>query len=105
MAWCYGDLGIGMAIWQAGKVLKKTEWKEAGLTILLQYTKRRNLFDNYVQDEEICHGTSGIVMIFRRMFLETNRNEFAEATQYWLHRTLQLSTFDNGLAGYKTFIA
>jgi hypothetical protein len=37
------------------------------------------------------------------MFLETNRNEFTEATQYRLNQTLRFSSFEDGLAGYKTY--
>ena len=104
LAWCYGDLGIGLALWQAGKVVQKTEWKEKGLHILLQSTQRRDLAENFVVDAELCHGSAGICMIFRRMFLETNRSEFAEAAAYWLNQTLKFSTFEDGLAGYKTFV-
>lgn len=104
LAWCYGDLGVGLSLWQAGKAVKKTEWKEKGLQILLQSTQRKDLAENFIIDAELCHGSAGISMIFRRMFIETNRHEFAEAAAYWLEQTLNFSTFNDGLAGYKTFI-
>ena len=104
LAWCYGDLGIGLALWQAGKAVQKKEWEEKGLHILLQSTQRKDLADNFVVDTELCHGSAGISMIFRRMFLETKQQEFAEAASYWLDQTLKLDTFNDGLAGYKTFI-
>jgi len=104
MAWCYGDLGIGMALWQAGKVLKKLEWKEKSLEIMLQSTKRRSNNDSRVRDAGICHGSAGIAMIFRRMYLETGRNEFKDATQYWMQQTLNFSRFEDGLVGYKTYV-
>jgi len=101
LAWCYGDLGIGMALWQAGKAMEKTEWKDKGLEILLQSTKRRNFNESYVQDAGICHGSAGIAMIFRRMYLETYKDEFIEASHYWIGQTLNFSCFEDGLAGYK----
>ncbi|MDR0230817.1 MAG: lanthionine synthetase C family protein [Dysgonamonadaceae bacterium] len=104
LAWCYGDLGIGVALWQAGKVLNKTEWKEKGLKVLLQSTQRRNLVENYVQDAGICHGSAGIAMIYHRMYFETHCDEFKDATYYWLNQTLNFSCFEDGLAGYKTFM-
>lgn len=103
LAWCYGDLGIAMALWQAGKALEKTEWKEKGFEILLQSTQRRSYESSYVVDHGICHGSSGIAMIFRKMYIETNRNEFKDAISYWLSQTLNLANFEDGLAGYKTF--
>ena len=102
MAWCYGDLGIGMALWQAGKAIDKTEWKDKGLEILLQSTQRRSFDETHVKDAGICHGSAGIALIYRRMFLETRCEEFREAAQYWVNHTLQFSRFEDGLAGYKT---
>ena len=102
MAWCYGDLGVGMALWQAGKVTEKTEWRNKGLEILLQSTKRKNPVETFVQDAGICHGSAGIAMIFCRMYLETNKDEFKEATPYWIQQTLNFSCFEDGLVGYKT---
>lgn len=103
LAWCYGDLGIGIALWQAGKVMEESKWEEKGFEILFQSTHRRDLKENHVKDAGICHGSVGIAMIYRRLFLETHCVEFRDATQYWLNQTLNLSYFNEGLAGYKTF--
>ncbi len=104
LAWCYGDLGIGISLWQAGKALKKTEWKQKGVEILLQSTKRQNYSDTLVIDAGICHGSAGIAMIYNYMFYETHQQEFKEATVYWLAQTLNFSPFEDGLAGYKSFV-
>ncbi|MCL2651257.1 MAG: lanthionine synthetase C family protein [Candidatus Azobacteroides sp.] len=104
IAWCYGDLGIGVALWQTGKVLEKSEWKDKGLEILLQSTKRRNYNESFVVDAGICHGSAGIAMIYRRMYLETGRDEFKDAIQYWINQTLNFSRFEDSLAGYKTHL-
>jgi len=102
LAWCYGDLGIGLAVWQAGKTLEKIEWQRKGFTILLQSTQRRDIIENFVRDAGICHGSAGVALIYRRMFMETYRNQFKEATAYWIQQTLNFSCFDDGLSGYKT---
>jgi lantibiotic modifying enzyme len=102
LAWCYGDLGIGMALWRAGKALENTEWKNKGFEILLQSTQRRTFGETSVQDAGICHGCAGITMIFRRMYLETDREEFKKATHYWIQQTLNFSKFEDGFVGYKT---
>jgi len=101
LAWCYGDLEIGIALWQAGKTTGKIEWKEKGLEILLHATQRRSIVDNNVEDAGVCHGSSGIALIFRRMFCETKLDEFKEAILFWLNQTLKFSNFNDGLAGYK----
>jgi len=102
LAWCYGDLGIGIALWQAGKGTDNSFWKEKGIEILLQSTRRRSYKDSFVIDAGICHGSAGVATIFHRMYLETSREEFKDATYYWITQTLNFSRFDDGLAGYKT---
>ena len=103
LAWCYGDLGIGMALWQAGKSTNNSDWKEKGLEVMLGSTQRQNYNDSFVADAGICHGSAGLAMIFRRMFLETDRGEFTGAVNQWLYQTLQMSKFKNGLAGFMTY--
>lgn len=88
LGWCYGDLGIGIALWQAGKITMNAKWKEKGIDILLKNTHRKDLKNNLVSDAGICHGSAGISMIFRRMYIETLQKEFQAASQYWLDKTL-----------------
>lgn len=102
LAWCYGDLGIGMALWQAGKTIDNSVWKEMGLEILLRSTQRQEYADTFVIDAGICHGSAGLAMIYRRMYLETGRNEFNDAANYRLNQTLSMAIFEDGYAGYKT---
>lgn len=71
---------------------------------VFQSTQRRSFNESYVQDAGICHGSAGIAMIYRRMYLETGLNEFKETTMYWIQQILNFATFKNGLAGYKTLI-
>jgi hypothetical protein len=55
-----------------------------------------------VFDAGICHGSAGIAMIYRRMFIDTKLDFFSCATKYWLNQTSNFSVFDDGLAGFKT---
>lgn len=102
LAWCYGDLGTGLALWQAGKTINHKEWINKGLEILLESTKRRTLPDTFVLDGGICHGSAGVALIYRRMYLETKIDTFKEASDFWVRQTLCFSGFEDGLAGFKT---
>lgn len=104
LSWCYGDLGIGLALWRAGNSINNNEWKEKGLEILLQSTKRRFSTDTFIIDAEICHGSAGIALIFRRMYLETTIEQFKEATDFWIKQTLSFSEHEDGLVGFKTYM-
>ena len=104
LAWCYGDLGIAMALWQAGKVIDSEDWKTKGLEVILQSAQIRKYEYSSVIDGGICHGSAGLAMIFRRIYIETGRYEFNDSINHWLYQTLQISRFENGLVGYKTFL-
>ncbi|NOQ24520.1 MAG: hypothetical protein GQ564_04085 [Bacteroidales bacterium] len=103
LAWCYGDLGIGIALWQAGNNTNNETWKEKAIEILLHSTKRRDLKEDSIVDAGLCHGSEGIAHIYNRMYIYTNRNEFKDAAIYWFEQTLQMAKYEDGLAGYKVW--
>ncbi len=100
LAWCYGDLGIGIALYQAGVITKKIEWEEFALDVLYKCTKRRNLKQNSVVDAGLCHGTAGIGQIFHRMYRNTDDAVFKDAAQYWFDKTRK---FEKSEQGYKAW--
>jgi len=102
LGWCYGDLGVAYSLWFAGNIVCNNEWTNKGLEVLLHSTQRRDLADEFFIDVGICHGASGIAMMFKRMYLETNHPDFINATDFWMQKTLDIATFPDGLAGYKT---
>lgn len=105
LSWCYGDLGVAFSLWYAGNAANRQEWTKRGLDILLHSTRRVSPTLNGVVDAGICHGSSGLSMIYIRMYLETEYPDFLLAANYWLNLTLNQSTFEDGLAGYKSFFS
>jgi len=104
LAWCYGDLGIASALYQAGKTLSENKWINKAIEVLLFATvHRKSLEDNSVWDAGLCHGTAGIGHIFYRMWWNTKLPEFKTAADYWFEQTLMMAKFTDGLAGFKTF--
>ncbi|MBD8348359.1 lanthionine synthetase C family protein [Dysgonomonas sp. HGC4] len=103
IGWCYGDLGVAIAIRKAGLILNRKEWIDKSLEVLLHTTKRLSPSETNVIDAGLCHGSAGNAMIFRHLYLETGMIEFSNATNYWIEKTLDLSIFDDGLAGYKSY--
>ncbi|GHU72997.1 hypothetical protein FACS189413_16860 [Bacteroidia bacterium] len=101
MGWCYGDLGIAIALWHYSRVFKDEEIEAKVIEILLFAAKRRDLALNGVIDGSLCHGCAGLAIIFRRMFYHTNIKAFYEAATYWIEQTLLMSKFPDGLIGYK----
>lgn len=101
LAWCYGDLGIALSLWKAGKCLESKELCGEAIDIFETDAQRVELQDNYVIDGCLCHGTAGIAQIYRRMFYETGNTVFYDISDYWIGETLKMAKFPDGVAGYK----
>jgi lantibiotic modifying enzyme len=103
LGWCYGDMGNAVALYTAGQVLKNHNLIDEALEIMLHSTKNKDLNAAGAKDAGLCHGTAGISHIFNRFYQCTGKLEFKNAALYWLERTLEMATFEDGFAGYKTF--
>lgn len=89
VAWCYGDLGIAVALFQAGQILGNKMWQNKAVDIAL-HTCNRKQEQGRVRDTPICHGTSGNAHLFNRMFQYTGKPEFRSAALYWYDETLNM---------------
>ena len=103
IAWCYGDLGIGNALWLAGENTRNEKWKKKAVEVLLHSTTRKEDKDTGVVDAGLCHGTAGIAHIYNRMFNYTGEIKFKEAALFWVEKTLKMAKYDDGFAGYKVW--
>lgn len=103
LAWCFGDLGIGISLWLTGRRINRPEWQSLALDIMLDSTRRRDLKENRLVDAGLCHGTAGVAHIYNRMYQYSGLPEFRNAANYWFNQTLSMATHHDGLAGYKAF--
>jgi len=103
LAWCWGDLGLAIMFYEAGKTLSNKFWKEEAIFIMRQSCMRRDLKKNRTVDAGLCHGTSGIAHIFNRFYWETGIIEFKDTANYWIEQTLKMASHVDGLAGFKAF--
>ena len=103
LAWCYGDLGIGVALYQAGVLTDNPKWTTEALSILRHSAGRRDLEKNSIFDASVCHGAAGVAHIFNRVFHYTRDEEFKDAALYWLEQTMEFAMFDDGIAGFKVW--
>lgn len=103
LAWCYGDLGIGMALWHASQSTQNKKWEQKAVQVLMHSTKRRYLEESAVVDAGLCHGSAGIAHIYNRMYANTGVKEYKESANYWLNEMLKQASHESGLAGYKAW--
>jgi lantibiotic modifying enzyme len=87
ISWCYGDLGIVIAILQAGIITQNKFWIEESLKIGIQISKRKDKIG--IQDACLCHGTAGNGHIFNRLYQYSEIEEFKNASIFWYAETLK----------------
>ncbi|GAA4275923.1 lanthionine synthetase C family protein [Aquimarina mytili] len=103
LAWCYGDLGIGLSLRLAAKALKDDELYQTSIRVLKHATQRKTIEQSLVKDAGLCHGSYGNAQIFGRLYRETNDEVFKEAATHWIEQGLAMATFEDGYAGYKAW--
>ncbi len=101
LAWCYGDLSIGFIVNKAAIILNDMQILNISSDILRHSTQRTDLSVNMVNDACICHGTAGIAHIFNKLYKRTQNHQFKIAAEYWYQKTIKMSCFEDGIAGYK----
>lgn len=106
LGWCYGDLGVAVALWQSGAVLDREDYRELSREILLYTARaRRDVGRNFVYDAGLCHGAAGIAQIFYRMSKEMKLPELHDAYEYWKGITLKMGYHEEGWGGFMMYNA
>lgn len=100
LAWCYGDLGVGISILHAAKVLQNKAYKELALEVLKHTTKRTDADEARIVDAGLCHGSYGLVMIYQYIYQQTQDEVFKNAADLWMTHSLSIDTHKEGYAGY-----
>jgi lantibiotic modifying enzyme len=103
LSWCYNDLGISIVLLQAGNAFNNEIWKGEAIQSLLHTSKITDWKEAGVMDAGLCHGTSGIAHLYNRAYTYTGIEIFKSSSIYWFEQSLKIATFENGLAGYKTY--
>jgi hypothetical protein len=101
VAWCYGDLGIAVALLSAARACDHAGWHAEAIG-LAHACATRPPEDSGVVDAGICHGAFGAVHLFHRMHRATGDATLATATREWLDRALALRNSEP-IAGFPAF--
>ncbi len=102
VSWCYGDLGISIALLGTARRAGRPAWEAEALAIARSAAMRP--FDQSgVVDPGLCHGAAGAAHLFNRLFQATGEQVFAEAARGWIERTYALRRAGSGLAGFSAW--
>ncbi len=98
LGWCYGDLGIASALWQAGSRLGDPAVLDEARELLAHTLAYRDADNGKIADASLCHGSMGVSHMFRRAALATGDRAWLAGADRWLDHTLSLAARPHGLA-------
>jgi len=87
VAWCYGDLGVAIALLVAARARRRPDW-EAEALALARGMASRPPADAGIVDAGLCHGAAGATHLFGRLWAATGEPVFRDAARRWLDDTL-----------------
>jgi lantibiotic modifying enzyme len=99
VAWCYGDLGIAVALLGAARCVNERAWEREASKIGRRIAGRP-AEQSGVVDCGLCHGAAGVGHLFNRLFQATGETRFATAARFWFERTLEMRRPNQGIAGF-----
>lgn len=103
VAWCYGDLGIGLSLWKASRALNDIDLEKFSIDILSHTASRNTPSNTMVNDSGLCHGSFGNAQVFTYLFRQTNIIEFQKSAQFWIEDGLNKLFHGDENAGHKKF--
>lgn len=100
LGWCYGDLGIALALWYYSEALGDNIVRQKVIEILNHSSLRKDSLNSGVKEPGICHGAAGISLIFKKMYSSTGDERFGKTAIYWLSQTLNMANHEDGIVGF-----
>ncbi len=88
LGWCYGDLTIALTLARAGKLLQRQSYIELAQAIAL-HAASRDAVDAQIHDHGLCHGSSGLALIFKLLYRELRLPQLLVAATHWQNFYLQ----------------
>jgi len=95
LAWCYGDLSIAFILYKAGIVLEDESLRAKAIEIAINTTHRKTIEDTHVYDACLCHGSSGLFVLYNKFYKIIGDDRFKTTANYWLLRTLEILENNN----------
>lgn len=101
---CYGDLGVGYALFRAYKILNDTDGLDFSALILDDCLLRKK-DDNLTLDASIYYGAAGLAITFYQLAEICHDKRFAERAEYWISQIPEYAVHQNNFAGFQSRLA
>jgi hypothetical protein len=98
VAWCYGDLGVSVALMSAATATHRDDWRTFALE-LAHGMAARPFEASQVVDTGLCHGAAGVAHLFNRLAQASGDHALAGVADTWFGRTIAMRRSDP-IAGF-----
>ena len=98
-AWCYGDLGVSVALFYAGRALLEERWTSEALS-MARRAARLPFEASRVEDACVCHGAAGYAHLMHRYWQATGEPLFRTAARRWIRVLLDMRRPGRAVAGF-----
>jgi lantibiotic modifying enzyme len=99
LAWCYGDLGVAVALLEAAEAGGGDELRSTAGRLAAE-AAMRTLETSGVADAGLCHGSGGLAVLFNRLYQATGGQALLDAARFWCRCTIAGRREGTGFAGY-----
>jgi hypothetical protein len=104
LAWCYGDLGVAIALLVAARGVGNAAWEQEAVRIA-HSAAERSWEAAGAQDAGLCHGAAGNAHLFNRLYQSTGDPRLGEAARAWFARALEMRRPDRGIGGFQAYMS
>ena len=101
LGWCYGDLGIAVTLWNAGRQLDNSNYINEAYSIYEYTLQHRDRKNGTIVDASLCHGSMGISHMYRRAASVSGDQVLKAGMNKWLDETLDMARGQDGTPGYQ----
>lgn len=88
LGWCNSDLGIIYLLYKASHVFSEQKYHALAEELGMDVVKRRSFYETDIRDYYMCHGTSGVAMLYNKIFNLTGNNIYYREYEYWVEATV-----------------
>lgn len=84
LGWCYGDLTVALTLARVGNYIDCQRFTQVAIDTALHAAKRDHI-SGQIHDAGICHGSSGLALIFYLLFRELKVPELMLVAKHWFN--------------------
>lgn len=87
LGWCYGDLGVALALYKLGNLIECFEFVDVSREIITHASNRRRQQDTLIMDRCLCHGSCGVYRMFKYFNKYLFNGSLDDVEKYWFDYT------------------